>query len=368
MIDKEKRMQINIAKPWIGEAEKQAVLEVLLSGQLTQGVKVEAFEEAFAKYHGASYGIAMNNGTTALMAMMMAHEIKAGDEVIIPSFSFFATASAVLSVGAKPVFVDIDPVTYCLSPEAAEAAITSRTVAVMPVHLYGCPADMPRFQAICQQHGLLLLEDAAQAHGASIGTQAVGTWGNSSAFSFYPTKNMTTSEGGMVLTNDAVIASKLRMIRNQGMSQQYLHELVGYNFRMTNLAAAIGLVQLQQLTVWNTQRRENALHYNQHLHGVKPPVIPSGMTHVYHQYTIRVPSGVDRNEFVSNLNKRGVGARVYYPLPIHRQPVFERMGHYQDLDLPETEQAIHEVLSLPVYPSLSDIEREYVVQEVNKLC
>jgi dTDP-4-amino-4,6-dideoxygalactose transaminase len=360
-------MQIGIAKPYIGEEEKRAVLAVLDSGQLSQGPKVAEFERAFAEYHGAKHGIATSNGTTALMAAMMAHDIGPGDEVIIPSFSFFATASCVLSVGAHPVFADIDPDTYCLSPEAAEAAITPRTKAIMPVHLYGQPADLPRFEAICQKHGLILMEDAAQAHGAAIGQRKVGTWGTAS-FSFYPTKNMTTTEGGMVLTNDDEIARKLRMIRHQGMNQQYYHEVVGYNFRMTDLMAAIGLVQLGRLPEWTQLRIENARYFNHRLESVRTPYLKTNFTHVYHQYTVRAPESVDRDAVVKRLNEKGIGARVYYPTPIHRQPVFENRNGYGKLDLPETEKATREVLSLPVHPALTDDEKAYIVQEVNAVC
>jgi perosamine synthetase len=360
-------MQVPIAKPFIGEEEKRAVVQVLSSGQLSQGPKVAEFEKAFAAYQGAKHGIATSNGTTALMASMMAHGIGLGDEVIIPSFSFFATASCVLSVGAKPVFVDINPDTFCLSPEAAEAAITPRTKAIMPVHLYGLPAEMAKFEAMCQKHGLVLLEDAAQAHGAAIGERHTGTWGTAS-FSFYPTKNMTTTEGGMVLTNDDEIARKLRMIRAQGMNTQYYHEVVGYNFRMTDMAAAIGVVQLGRLDDWTCKRIANAEYYNTHIESVKTPPVPEDYKHVYHQYTVRVPDGVDRDVVVKRLNERGIGVRVYYPLPIHQQPVFQNMDGYKNVVLPETEKATKQVFSLPIFPALTEEERNFVVQEVNAAC
>lgn len=360
-------MQIPIAKPFIGEEEKQAVVDVLSSGQLSQGPKVAEFEKAFAAYQGAKHGIATSNGTTALMAAMMAHGIGLGDEVIIPSFSFFATASCVLSVGAKAVFADIDPDTFCLSPEAAEAAITPKTKAIMPVHLYGQPADMSKFEAICKKHNLILLEDAAQAHGASIGDRRVGTWGTAS-FSFYPTKNMTTTEGGMVLTNDDEIARKMRMIRAQGMNTQYYHEVVGYNFRLTDMAAAIGMVQLGRLPGWTEARIRNAEYFNAHIESVKTPTVVPGNTHVYHQYTVRVPDGVDREAVTKRLNEKGIGVRVYYPLPIHKQPVFQQMDGYSKVVLPETDKATAQVFSLPVHPALTDEERAYIVQEVNAAC
>lgn len=359
-------MQIPIAKPFIGEEEKQAVMQVLSSGQLTSGPKVVEFEKAFAAYHGAKHGVAASNGTTALMAAMMAHDIGPGDEVIIPSFSFFATASCVLSTGARPVFADIDPDTFCLSPEAVEAVITPKTKAIMPVHLYGLPANMPAIEAICQKHGLILLEDSAQAHGASINDRRVGTWGTAS-FSFYPTKNMTTTEGGMVLTNDDEIARKLRMIRAQGMNTQYYHEVVGYNFRLTDMAAAIGMVQLGRLPEWTNARIANGNHYSANLKSVKTPSVPAGYTHVYHQYTVCVPEGVDRDAVAKRLNEKGIGVRVYYPLPIHQQPVFQNMG-YTNVHLPVTEKLTKQVFSLPVYPTLTAEERAYVVQEVNAAC
>lgn len=355
-------MQISIAKPVIGDLEKQAVQSILDSGYLVQGAEVVQFEEAFAAYHGAKHAIGVNNGTSALIATMMAHGIQSGDEVIVPSFSFFATAASVVSVGATPVFADIDPDTFCLSPSAAEAAITPRTVAIMPVHLYGHPADMDALTEICSRNNLILLEDSAQAHGAKIGDRFVGTYGTAS-FSFYPSKNMTTGEGGMILTNDDEIARQLRMIRNQGMNQQYHHEVIGYNMRMMNLQAAIGNVQLDNLSEWTQQRIENATFFNKHLTYVKTPITLEGYTHVYHQYTIRVPNG-QRDELASQLNEKGVGARIYYPSLIHQQPAMKQYSHYE---LPESDKATQEVLSLPVHPQLTSEERQYIVDTVNTL-
>jgi dTDP-4-amino-4,6-dideoxygalactose transaminase len=226
---------------------------------------------------------------------------------------------------------------------------------------------MPRFEAICQKHGLVLLEDSAQAHGASIGQRKVGTWGTAS-FSFYPTKNMTTTEGGMVLTHDDELARNLRMIRAQGMNQQYHHEVVGYNFRMTDMAAAIGLVQLGRLPEWTRKRIENATYFNERLESVQTPCVKQDYTHVYHQYTVRAPKGVDRDAVVKKLNERGIGVRVYYPTPIHKQPVFQQMNGYGSVSLPETDIATREVFSLPVHPALTDEEKAYIVQEVNAVC
>ena len=356
-------MQISIAKPVIGDLEKQAVQAILDSGYLVHGAEVVKFEEAFAAYHGAKHAIGVNNGTSALIATMMAHNIQAGDEVIVPSFSFFATAASVVSVGATPVFADIDPDTFCLSPSAAEAAITPRTVAIMPVHLYGHPADMNAFVDICSRHNLILLEDAAQAHGAKISDRFVGTYGTAS-FSFYPSKNMTTGEGGMILTNDDEIARQLRMIRNQGMNQQYHHEVVGYNMRMMNIQAAIGNVQLDNLGDWTDQRIENAGFFNEQLSYVKTPVTLKDCKHVYHQYTIRVPNG-QRDQLANQLNEKGIGARIYYPSLIHKQPALQQYSHYE---LPESDKATQEVMSLPVHPQLTQEERQYIVDTVNELC
>jgi perosamine synthetase len=356
---------IQIAQPMIGEEEEQAVLAVLRSGALVQGERVAAFERAFADYHGAAHGVAVNNGTAALVAALMAHGIGPGDEVILPAFSFFAAAAAVLSVGATPVFADIDPETFCLSPDAAAAAITARTAAILAIHLYGCPADLPRLEALCRRRGLLLLEDAAQAHGAAIAGRRVGTWGTA-AFSFYPSKNMTTIEGGMVLTNDAAIARRLRMIRNHGADRPYTHELLGYNFRMNELTAALGTVQLGRLPAWNARRWQNACGYDRHLTGVITPVRPPGYEHVFHQYTVRIPT--DRDRAVRRLHTRGIEARVYYATPLHRQPLFRAQQADTRFDLPETDRAAREVLSLPVHPALTADDLAHVIAEVNALC
>jgi len=359
-------VKVPIAKPFIGTEETDAVVKVLASGQLAQGPTVAEFEGLFAAYHGVRYGVAVTNGTAALTAALMAHDIGRDDEVIVPSFTFFATASSVLSVGARPIFADIDPRTFCLDPDSVKSKLSRRTRAIMPVHLYGQPADMGAFERLCQNHGLILIEDSAQAHGAAIGKRRVGTWGTT-AFSFYPTKNMTTTEGGMVLTNDGEIARRLRVIRNQGMNLQYHHERLGYNLRMTDPCAAIGIVQLGRLPNWTTQRIENAAFYNANLRGLTTPYVHEGVTHVYHQYTVRVGEAGDRDDICARLNERGVGVRVYYPTPIHRQPVFRQMQGYEDLGLTQTDAAAASVFSLPVHPLLTPVERQYVVDEVNSV-
>lgn len=359
-------MNIPISKPNVGEREIAAISEVIRSGMIAQGPKVQEFERRFAEYHGVKHAIASTNGTTALQMAMLANGIGAGDEVIIPSFSFFATASSILFTGAKPVFADIDPETFNLDPASAESVITEKTKAIMPVHLYGQAADMPAFEALAKKHGLILLEDAAQSHGAKLDGRFVGTWGTS-GFSFYPTKNMTTCEGGMLTTQDDEVAERARMIRNHGMSQQYLHEMVGFNFRMTDLMAAMGLIQLDNLPKWTAIRNNNASYYNETLKNVIKPLVRDNATHVYHQYTIRMPDGVDRDEVMKQIQAKGVGVRVYYPLPIHRQPIFEKMGGYENIDLPQTEKATREVMSLPIHPLLTEAERERVAQVINEV-
>lgn len=357
---------IDIAAPTLGEAERRAVEAVLASGEFVKGRRTEAFEAAFAAAHGARHAVATNSGATALLAALLAHGIGRGDEVIVPSFSFFATASCVLGAGAVPVFADIDAATFCLSVEAAEAAITSRTKAVMPVHLFGQPAAMAGFEELCARRGLLLLEDAAQAHGAKVGGRSVGSFGTA-AFSFFATKNMTTLEGGMVLTNDASVARRVRMQRNHGRDGGALHEIAGSNFRMSELAAAIGLVQLGRLPDLNARRRENARELGRTLAGVELPREAAGTTHVFHQYTVRVPPGADRDGFVRALNAAGVGARVYYATPIHRQPAILNGGPTARSDLPETERASREVVSLPVHPRLAAADLARIGHTVNRL-
>jgi len=351
---------IPAARPQIGDAERAAVDRVLESGMLVQGPEVAAFEQEFsAQVVDGRHAVAVNSGTSALHLSLLAAGIGAGDEVIVPSFTFAATANSVALTGATPVFVDIEPRHFCLDPKAVEAAIGPRTRAVMPVHLYGHPADLPRLSALCESRGLLLVEDAAQAHSASIDGKPVGAWGVAGSFSFYPTKNMTAGEGGLVSTGDEQIARTIRLLRNQGQERRYENEIVGLNNRMSDIHAAIGRVQLQRLAEWNCLRQQNAAFYDEHLRGVVTPPVADGAVHVYHQYTIRVV-GLDRDVFADQLAERGVGTGIYYPIPNHRLPAFARA-----LDLPETETAARQCLSLPVYPSLTADERERVVSAVN---
>lgn len=356
---------IPAAHPIIGEEEVQAVSAVLRSGMVAQGPQVAAFEEEFSEHlvDGAE-AIAVNSGTSALHLGLLAAGIGVGDEVIVPSFTFAATGNSVAITGATPVFADIEPDSFCLSPESIEASITPRTRGILPVHLYGHPAAMDRIAQIAERHGLAVFEDAAQAHGASLGGTRVGTFGTFGAFSLYPTKNMTAGEGGMVTTREPEIARRVRLLRNQGMEKRYSNELVGLNNRMTDIHAAIGRVQLGKVDAWTKQRQANAAFLDENLEGVVVPPVAEGAVHVYHQYTIRV-QGTDRDRFQQALRDEWqVGSGVYYPIPNHRLPSLA--PYAPGLDLPETERAAREVVSLPVHPSLSQADLERIVEAVNK--
>jgi perosamine synthetase len=350
---------IPIAKPSISRKEIKAVTRVLKSGKLTQGDEVKRFEVAFSHYVGGRESVAVNSGTSGLHLALLASGIGKGDEVIVPSFTFAATANTVALTGATPVFVDIDLDTFNISPKSIESAITARTKAIQPVHLYGLPANMVEISRIAQKYDLVILEDAAQAHLASIEGISVGQFGEMATFSFYPTKNMTSGEGGMIVCKTEAMSRYCRLLRNQGMERKYHNEIVGYNARMTDIHAAIGLVQLSRLSKWTRQRQENASFYDANLVGVITPTVPVGYKHVYHQYTVRVV-GFPRDEFVGELQKRGVETAVYYPTPCNLLPSF-----YSVIDLPNTSQASKEVLSIPVHPMLSKGEKEFIVETMN---
>ncbi len=354
------------ARPVIAEEDIAAAVRVLRSGMVVQGPEVAAFEQEFSELVDGRHCVAVNSGTSALHLALLAMGIGPGDEVIVPSFSFAASANAIRLAGAVPVFADIQYDTFNLDPAAVEALIGPKTAAIMPVHLYGLPADMPTLTDIATRHGLVIVEDAAQAHGAKIADRFVGAFGSTGCFSFYPTKNMHSLEGGMVTTGDASLARTLRLLRNQGMEQRYDNEIVGANMRLTDVAAAIGRQQLRRLAQWTEQRRMNAQTLSAGLTGVKPPHEPTGSRHVYHQYTVRVAE--DRDGRQQRLKDRGVGSAVYYPTPIHRlKPYLAENGSPEPRwDLPQTEQAVAEVLSLPVYPTLSPDELDRIIAAVNE--
>ncbi|MFE1365226.1 DegT/DnrJ/EryC1/StrS family aminotransferase [Streptomyces anulatus] len=360
---------IPAARPVIGEDEIEAAVRVLRSGRVVQGPEVAAFEEGFSRLVDDRHCVAVNSGTSALHLLLLALGIGPGDEVIVPSFSFAASANAVRLVGADVVFADIEPGSFGLDPAAVEAAITPRTAAIMPVHLYGHPAAMDKLMPIADKHKLAVVEDACQAHAAALNGTPVGAFGAGGTFSFYPTKNMHSLEGGMVTTADAELARTLRLLRNQGMEQRYANEIVGANMRMTDVSAAVGRVQLGKVEAWTEQRRANAAYLDAHITApaVTTPPVAEGARHVYHQYTVRI-SG-DRDAAMAKLTEAGIGNAVYYPTPIHRlKPYWEpdqKAG--RTWELPETERAAAEVVSLPVHPSLTEGDLQRIAAAVNSL-
>lgn len=353
------------AKPLIGEEEIEAVTRVMRSGMVAQGPEVAAFEKEFSEHFGLGRAcVAVNSGTSGQHLGMLSCGVGPGMEVIVPSFTFAATCNSVALTGAKPVFADIDADDFCLSPEAVEAAITDKTVGIMPVHLYGHPAKMDKIMAIADKHGIKVFEDAAQAHGASLNGTPVGAFGDWGMFSLYPTKNMTSGEGGMVSVKDEEIERNMRLYRNQGMLQQYHNEVVGLNNRMTDIHAAIGRVQLTKVDAWTKTRQENAAFLSANLEGVTPPPVADGAVHVYHQYTIRVPQ--DRDGLAKALkDEYQIGSGMFYPVPNHQLKPFA--GGTDDADLPETMKAAAECLSLPVHPSVTQADLERIVSAVNTL-
>ena len=356
---------INIAKPIIGEEEIEAVTEVLKSGMIAQGPKVDQFQKEFSKFVETKHSIATSSGTTALHTALLAAGVTPGDEVITTPFTFAATSNSILYSNATPVYADITPETFNLNPEKIEEKITDKTKAIVPVHLYGQPADMDAINEIAEKHDLKVIEDAAQAHGAVYKGKKIGSIGDLGCFSFYPTKNMTTSEGGMVTTNDDDLAEKSGMIRAHGESKRYEQSLLGYNYRMTDIAASIGLVQLKKIDEFNAKRNENAEYLSEGMEdipGITTPIVADNVTHVFHQYTIRVSK--DRDKFKEFLTENGIGTGIHYPIVLYKQPFYEKMGITGNC--PEAEKAASEVISLPVHPSLTVEELDTIIETVKK--
>jgi len=353
---------IPLAKPIIGRKEIRQVVKVLKSGNLTQGPYVKKLEEGFSKYVGGRPCVAVNSGTSALHIALLSLGIGSGDEVLVPSFTFAASANAISLTGATPIFVDIDPLTFNISLDCLKKSLTSKTKAILAVHLYGLPASMPEIMDIAKKFNLLVIEDAAQAHLASINNVPVGTFGDAAAFSFYPTKNMTTGEGGMVVLASSDSERTCRLLRSQGMEIRYQNEIVGFNLRMTDIHAAIGLEQLNKISHWTEIRQNNAAFLSNNLDSnfYKLPHVPSGYSHCYHQYTVRI-RGV-RDLVSQKLDKEKIGNAVYYPTPVHLLPAFS-VGTI----LPETTLATQEVLSIPVHPSLTKRDLKIISKTMNKI-
>ena len=344
----------------------RAINDVCESQYFALGPAVAQFEENVAAYCGSKFAIGVSSGTDALLISLMALEVGPGDEVITSPFTFFATAGCVARVGARPVFVDIDPRSFNIDPGAIEEKITEKTKAIIPVHLFGQIADMKAIAEIAQRHNIAVIEDAAQAIGAEYRGQKVGTIGHFGCFSFFPTKNLGAyGDGGLVVTNDDELAEKVRMLRVHGSKPKYYHHLVGTNSRLDALQAAILRAKLPHLDEWTAARQKIAARYDELLRdipGIEIPYRAPDRTHIFHQYTIRVLNG-RRDALQKHLKEQGVGTQVYYPLPLHLQPCFRHLG-YKEGDLPESERASREVLSLPMFPELTAEEQDYVVQKI----
>lgn len=356
---------IPISQPDIGEREKQAVLEVLESGHLAQGPRVQQLEDAFAAVCRAQHAVAIANGTAALQLALLAHGIGPGDEVITTPFTFIASVNSILFCGARPVLADIQADTFNLDPERVEEQITPRTRAILPVHLYGNPCDMDALAAIAARHNLVVIQDAAQAIGASYKGRPIGSEGTA-CFSLYATKNVMCGEGGMITTDKEEIAARCRLLRNHGSQRRYYHEMLGYNLRLSDLHAAIGLAQLERLSEFTARRRANAEYFNFHLEDVITPQAPAENQHSWHQYTIRINGRRDRDAAAQQLREAGIGTGIFYPVPAHRQAHIVALG-LGDVRLPVAEKMAQQVLSLPVHPRVTDADREMIVDAVNRL-
>jgi dTDP-4-amino-4,6-dideoxygalactose transaminase len=355
--------RVPIAAPDVGPQAVERVLDVLATGQLAAGRQVTSFEREFAAFCGTDHAVATANGTAALVAALHGLGIGEGDTVLTTPFSFVATANAVRLQGATPVFADVDPETLNLDPDAVEAVLEEQDVdAILAVHLYGLPADMSALADLAERHDCLLIEDAAQAHGARYDRWPVGSFGDAACFSFYPTKNMTTGEGGMVLTDEEAVADRVRRFIDHGRVGPYEHSEVGHNLRLTDLAAAIGRAQLDRLPGFVEARRQHAEHLAEGLAGTRlelPPT-PSDRRHAYHQFTVRLD---DRDRLRAGLDDAGVDTGVYYPRPIHQQPAYAGF----DAECPVAERAAERVLSLPVHPRLDEGALDRIVDATREV-
>jgi len=374
ILEEQEKLQkmIPINMPQIDEKEIEMVIEVLKSGVLTahlgNGPMVKRFESEFARFVEAKHAVAVNNGTAALHLALLATGTKSGDEVILPSFTFTGTAEAVALIGAKPVFADIVPQSYNINPEKIEEAITEKTRAIMAVDLYGLPANMKTINEIARKRDLIVVEDAAQAHGAMYKGKPPGHFADVACWSFYASKNMTTGEGGMVTTNNDETAEKLRCIRSHGEKEAYKSSMIGHNYRMPEIEAAIGCAQLVKLPGFLEKRRRNTEVLTKNLSemdGLQLPSEPQDHKHSWYLFTVRLRNtdATVRNKLVDKLQKRGVGATVYYRTPIHLMPYYHQFGK---LHLPETEKAAQQVFSLPAHPGVTLREINYIASSVKK--
>lgn len=363
-------MEIPMANPNLGEEEAKAVYDVVKSGWLNEGKKVAEFEKSFAEYIGTKHAVAFFNGTVALHAVLHALGIKPGDEVIVPSFTFISTANSVLFTGAKPVFADIDEKTFNISPEDVVEKITRKTKAIIPVHYGGQAADMTPLMELAEDSRLFLVEDAAEAHGAKYKGQKVGSFGNAGMFSFTPTKNITTGEGGMITTNDSKLAENLRLLKNHGQIAQYNHIMLGYNYRMTEMQGAMGIEQLKKLPDIILKKQKNQEYVSKkisQINGIEPPFVASDRNHVYMIYTIKIDKqilGIGRDQFSTKLNEKGIASKIYFP-PVHIQKLYKDLKY--NISLPVTEEVHNKILSLPCYSKLNIDELDYIITTINEI-
>ncbi len=384
-----RREKIPIALPILGEEEEKAVIEVLRSGYLVQGEVVEKFEKEFGKFNGVNHAIAVNSGTASLHVALQALKLLPGDEVITAPYTFSASATAALFLGGIPVFVDINTETFNIEPEKIEKAITRKTKGIIPVHLFGLPADMDPIKEVAEKHDLFILEDAAQAHKARYKSHMVGTFGDVAIYSFYATKNMTTGEGGMIVTDDDEIAEKCRIIRDQGQKGKYNHVLLGYNYRMTNIMAAIGLKQLEKLQNFTEKRQEFSRKLSKELEKIgeliKPPKEPEGHEHVYYLYAclLEEKSGWERDDFIKALEAEGISAHPIYTTLLYQQPLYENikdpniypyaqmlknhLPNYKETKCPIAEETTKKAIQLPMHPKLTEKDLKDITTAIEKL-
>jgi len=362
--------RIPLADPYMTNEDVEAVAKALKEKALSQGKYVQKFEEQFARYIGVKHAVAVSSGTAALHIALAAIDTSSNEEVITPSFSFVATANSALYQGAKPIFADIDPVTYNIDPVQIKTRITRKTKAIIPVHYAGQPADMDPILEMAEKHGIYVIEDAAEAHGALYKGRKAGGLGNLNCFSFYPNKNMTTGEGGMITTNDDELAEKMRMIRSFGQDQRYHHVMLGYNYRMTDIQAALGLVQLKRLD-WVVEKRvEKATYYNEYIgelfdERVQTPYVAPYATHVYMLYTIRFQNKQTREKAITKLEEKGIETCVAFP-PIHLQPLYQSLYGYRSGHLPVTEKTSDTILCIPIYPHITQKQQDYVLSALKE--
>lgn len=363
-------MKVPFADPYITEEDVTAVAKCVREKRLSQGEYVQRFEDEFAKYLGVKNSVAVCNGTAALHVALAAINVKPGDEIIMPSFTFISTANCALFQGAKPVFVDIDPSTYNIDPNKIEEKITEKTKAIIPVHYAGQPADMDPILEIAEKNGVYVIEDAAEAHGALYKGKRAGSLAELACFSFYPNKNMTTGEGGMVTTNDYKLSEKMRMIRSHGQDERYHHVILGYNYRMTDMQAALGITQLRRLDWVVKEKAEKAAYYDRRIKGMfggelQTPYVAPYATHVYMFYSVRFKSKEIREETAAKLEEKGVETRVAFP-PIHLQPLYKERFGYSRGYLPVTEKVADTILCLPIYPHITQKMQDYVLSAMKE--